>query len=294
MNSRYLLSAIMQIIFLLFFIEVTVAQVVVEVSKDKVVIAGRQYYVHTVKKGETAYSISKAYGITVEELIRENPPAVYGIKDGQLLQVPVAEIRPDQSANVPVNIRVNKDEEKFIYHKLNAGETVYFLSRKYGVSENEILTSNPGMDINKISIGTEIAIPRRGLMIEKQKFDSQEITYSYHKVARGESLSDIASKYGISVRELRRANRGLIFPRVNDYVRIPGQVLVEKVLSDTVITDTSKIAVDTLPLIVERPAGYTPVKNLSDTFDVALLLPLYLAENAKRTTIDSSRYLKGK
>jgi LysM repeat protein len=294
MNSRYLLSAVMQVIFLLFFILVTDAQVVVEISKDKVVIAGRQYYVHSVKKGETSYSISRAYGITVEELIRENPPAVYGIKEGQVLQVPVVEIRPSQPENATVSIRATKDETRYIYHKLNAGETVYFLSRKYGVSENEIITSNPGMDINKISIGTEIAVPRRGFMPEKQKFDSQEITYSYHKVVRGESLSDIASKYGISVRELRRANRGLIFPRVNDFVRIPGHVLIEKVLSDTLIADTTKIAVDSMPVIVERPAGYTPVNNLSDTLDVALLLPLYLAENAKRTTIDSSRYLKGK
>ncbi len=57
-------------------------------------------------------------------------------------------------------------------------------------------------------------------MSEKQRFDSQDVTYSYHKVLKGESLSDIAAKYGLSVREIRRANRGLIFPRVNDFKRI--------------------------------------------------------------------------
>ncbi len=40
------------------------AQVVVEKSKDKVIISGVPYYIHVVKKGETAYSIAKAYEIT--------------------------------------------------------------------------------------------------------------------------------------------------------------------------------------------------------------------------------------
>ena len=44
------------------------SQVVVERSKDKVIISGIAYYIHQVKKGETAYSISKAYNITVEDL----------------------------------------------------------------------------------------------------------------------------------------------------------------------------------------------------------------------------------
>jgi len=52
------------------------SQVVVERSKNKVIISGVVYYVHLVKKGETAYSISKAYGTTVEELIKENPPVL--------------------------------------------------------------------------------------------------------------------------------------------------------------------------------------------------------------------------
>ena len=41
-----------------------------------------------VKKGETVYSVSKAYGITSEELTKENPPAVNGLKEGQSLRIP--------------------------------------------------------------------------------------------------------------------------------------------------------------------------------------------------------------
>jgi LysM repeat protein len=59
---------------LIFAVDVQ-AQVVVEKSKDKVVISGLPYYIHIVKKGETVYSISRAYGITPQDLTRENPSA---------------------------------------------------------------------------------------------------------------------------------------------------------------------------------------------------------------------------
>jgi LysM domain len=59
------------------------AQVVVERSSDRIVISGVTYFLHIVKKGETVYSVSRAYGITSEELIKENPPAVNGLKEGQ-------------------------------------------------------------------------------------------------------------------------------------------------------------------------------------------------------------------
>ena len=79
------------------------SQVVVERSKDKVIISGTAYFIHQVKKGETSYSISKAYGITVEDLTRENPPTVYGIKEGQTLRIPVKLVTDSKPADsVPV------------------------------------------------------------------------------------------------------------------------------------------------------------------------------------------------
>src|SRR5450759_5410946 len=108
------------------------SQVVVERSKDKVIISGIAYYIHQVKKGETAYSISRAYNITVEDLTRENPPAVYGINEGQTLRIPVKLVNEAKSSE-SVPVKRDHDETKFIYHSLKPGETVYFLSKTYGV-----------------------------------------------------------------------------------------------------------------------------------------------------------------
>jgi LysM repeat protein len=119
-------------------------------------------------------------------------------------------------------VKREHDESKFIYHSLKPGETVYSLSKLYGVSENEIIQSNPGIDINKLSVGIEIAVPKREFMNNQQKFDDQEKKYIFHKVLMGETLSSIARQYGLSVRQLRRENRDLRFPQVGDFVRIPG------------------------------------------------------------------------
>ena len=43
-------------------------------------VDGKEYYIHTVKRGQTLYMISKAYGVDVNDLIRENPQVKEGIR----------------------------------------------------------------------------------------------------------------------------------------------------------------------------------------------------------------------
>ena len=245
------IKALPILISVLIFSNTINSQIVVERSKDKVIISGTAYFIHQVKKGETAYSISKAYGISVEDITRENPPAVYGIKEGQSLRIPVslvAETKPPESESV----KKNHDDSKFIYHSLKPGETVYSLSKLYGISENEIIQSNPGMDINKLSVGVEIAVPKREFMNDQQKFDDQEKKYIFHKVLMGETLSSIARQYGLSARQLRKENRDLRFPQVGDFVRIPGVEKAEIQEIEQVKTDTAPAVAEALPVKIDR------------------------------------------
>ena len=142
MIIKYRAGLLLTAIILIIFSFTLHSQVVVERSNDKVIISGVPYYIHLVKKGETAYSISRAYGITVDELTKENPPALYGVNEGQTLRIPVKEVS-ETVVSVPQQNRPRRDESKYIYHKLKPGETVYFLSKSYGVSENEIISGNP-------------------------------------------------------------------------------------------------------------------------------------------------------
>lgn len=277
---------------LLLTLPVLNSQVIVERSKDKVIISGTPYYIHQVKKGETAYSISKAYGITVSELTKENPPAVYGVNEGQSLRIPLKEVSETPSQGKPV--KSQRDETRFVYHKLQPGETVYALSHLYGVSENEIVIANPGIEISRLPVGAEIAVPRREFMTERQEFAVKDSSYIFHKVIKGESLATIAERYDISVKELRKENRNIRFPQVGDYLRIPVPESSQLTTSKQSFADTAKVAPVETVIIYERPAGFTPVKNIKGSFDVAVLLPFYLRENAHRSYIDSTRVVKGK
>jgi len=286
-------KALSVLLVLLLFSNSVYSQVVVERSKEKIIISGIPYYVHLVKKGQTAYSISKAYGISVEELTKENPPALYGVNEGQTLRIPInsiIEVIPSE----PSLFMKERDETKFVYHNLKPGETIYFLSKSYGVSENEIVQSNPGIDIYDLPIGTEIAVPRREFMSDRQKFDVQGKKYIYHRVIKGESLSSIADIYGLSVRALRRENRNMRFPQVGDFVRIPGVELTEVSDNELVTSDTVMVVEEEPLLVMARPEEYIPVTNLRGSLDVAVLLPFYLKQNSVRKDIDSSKTIRGK
>jgi LysM repeat protein len=269
-------------------------QVVVEKSKDKVVISGRPYYIHIVKKGETSYSISKAYGITVDELVKDNPAASRGIKDGQSLRLPVVENAAKPASSSAQKIVVQRDETKYIYHKLKTGDTVYSLAKRFGVSEDDILLSNPGVEINRLPVGAEIAIPRREFTSTAQNLEVSEKEYITYKVSKGESITSIAEKFGVTVREIRKENRGLIFPKVDENIRIPVSRITEKEPVAEVTKDTLKAEELLIEERPDRPAGYTPVGDLKGSYNIAVMLPLYYHENSIRSEIDSSQTIKGK
>ena len=288
MDLKRLFKACLPVIVMVAMLCPVNAQVVVERSKDKVIISGTPYYIHQVKKGETAYSISKAYGVTVEELTKENPPAVYGINEGQALRIPVREVT-DKVQEQSVQSKLKHDDLKFIYHKLQPGETIFSLSKAYGVSENEIVSSNPGIEISRLPVGSEIAVPRKDFMAERQEFAVPESNYLLHKVVKGESLSSIASQYGLTIRELRKENRNIRFPQVGDYIRVPVTKVAEaNPVSEVSGKDSVKVVTEQPVIEIARPVGHTPVRNLKGSYDVAVLLPFYLKENAIRSDLDSS------
>jgi len=273
---------------LLFFIlaagvtGVVTAQVPVTKSQQKIIIKGNSYYVHAVDKGQTSFSIARAYSVTVETLHAENPDALYGLKEGQVLKIPVVEVTttPD-----PV-----KDISKYVYHTVAAGETIYSLSRRYDVSQASILEANPLVDPADIPIGTELAIPRKDFKAPVVSIAPPQEEFTSYIVKPGETLATIARKFGVTARDLRRANGGAVFVREGEAIRIPGRhdtglaAVTVAAVADTI---PEVVVSDTVPEVV-LPAGYTDISSLKGSIDIAVMLPLFLPENAARVEIDST------
>lgn len=306
---------------LLYLSTAALAQVKVDRSRDRVVISGVAYYIHAVKKGETVYSVARAYGIAAQDLLRENPSAGEGLKEGQSIRIPERLVDTAPAANIPEIPQRPRNENLYIYHKLQAGETVYRLARIYNVTENDIVRSNPGIDISKLPLGYEIAIPRqkplntnaetvnqRTQPVSQRTEAGQEKARSerpsgtqqkekpyYHKVIRGETLSSIARRYGVALRDLRKENRDIKFPQVGDSLKIPGlKTIIPALELKDIEADTLTLSEEILDDSIIRPSGFTPVAGLRGSYNVAVMLPFYLWENSRRYEIDSSKVVAGK
>jgi LysM repeat protein len=135
MIFRYLILCIISV----FITQTAVSQVTVVPSTTRTVIDGKPFYLHTVKQGETLYSISRAYNASQKEVELYNPGAGEGIKIGQHLMIPVG----------------------YKIHTVVRGETLFSISKSYNVNMNEILDINPDIDAKKpkLSISQQIKIP---------------------------------------------------------------------------------------------------------------------------------------
>ena len=121
------------------------AQLIKTKSSSIVTIEGRSYYVHTVRKGETVYSLARLYGVSEQELLESNPQAVEGLQPDQVLKIRVTDVKP--------KMKPRKMARLFDTHTVNQGETAYAISKRYGISVNVLMEDNPGMDPAALSIG---------------------------------------------------------------------------------------------------------------------------------------------
>ena len=62
----------------------------IRISSEKIVSGGRTFFMHEVQKGQTLYSIAKAYKVTILDIDRENAIPAGGLQSGQVLKIPVS------------------------------------------------------------------------------------------------------------------------------------------------------------------------------------------------------------
>jgi LysM repeat protein len=105
---------------------------------------------HTVVKGETVYGICRQYGISQEELVKFNPILQDGLKIGQVLIVPVY---PALDEEPPA------DDQPVILHRVEAGQTIYSICKKYDISEEELIGANAYLIADGLQPGQLLRIP---------------------------------------------------------------------------------------------------------------------------------------
>lgn len=112
----------------------------VTVSKEKTKMGGKLYYSHIVLEKQTLYSISKAYGVSLDDIYSANP----GLKETGLKKNAVILI-PDLTAKEQEKGRkkkAGKEEDKYTVHTVRWYEDLDVIAEKYGVTVESIMELN--------------------------------------------------------------------------------------------------------------------------------------------------------
>ena len=195
---------------------------------------------HSVKSGESVYSIAKKYDITEKELYENNPKLkgkVLGLKT--LVQIPnkkYKEVEKKDKNSKDKNVKdknfkdkkieeiVNEDINATISHLVSAKETLYSISKNYNVSMESICELNPELKTEKLKTGSRIKLPipenaqiseqdskkKKSKSADVIKVTEVEVIKSnvdiVHQVLPKETLYGISKKFGVTVNEIKELN----------------------------------------------------------------------------------------
>ena len=243
-------------------------------SSTVVVKEGVSYYLHTVEKGHTLYSVSKAYGVTIEDITGANPGSENGLALGQALYIPLKSGQTQGSnTGAPATIETNGS----IFHVVKQGETLYGVAKIYNTTIEELQRLNPDQK-DGLRAGDRIRVPGDSFAEAVSTDATGRKTY---KVKRGEDLSEIARMFGLEPEDIVRANPDL----ETGLGRLPkGIVLI--IPEKSPIPPVPVPAVDTAPstmseafgqggkMVLRTPCASDPL-NLLPTYKAALMLPFY-------------------
>ena len=98
------------------------------------------FFLHTIEQGQTVYSISNMYKVSIDAINKLNPGSENGIQIGHQLKIP-------------------QESGSYFYHTIQPKETLYSVSRQYQMKGEDILGVNPGLSVESFSIGRIIRIP---------------------------------------------------------------------------------------------------------------------------------------
>lgn len=117
---------------------------------------------YTVKKGDTLYSISRKYQITVPELRAANNLSENDVlKAGVKLVIPSADIENAAALSASKTAETSSSAKKTstIPYTVKKGDTLYGIARNYGIKLNELLALNSLDNSATIKIGQKILVP---------------------------------------------------------------------------------------------------------------------------------------
>ncbi len=173
-----------------------------DLSNSKADESGK-YITHSVRRGENLWLISKKYGVSISGLMKWNGIRYANkIRPGQSLKVYI-ESKPQSSGKKYASSQnpttSPQKTEKGRIHIVRKGDSLWSISKQYGVSVNNLKKWNGLLYSNRITPGDKIRI-------FSSMTSGNMDNYIVHNVRKGENLWVIARRYGVSIANIMEWN----------------------------------------------------------------------------------------
>lgn len=255
---------------------------------------------HIAKPKETFYSISRDYNVDVEDLKNLNQEILKeGLKVGQEVKIPTNDgstVVVVAKESKPVVEVVEKEvvknpiskSDKVVYHIVEPKETKFGISKKYGITVQELEQNNPSI-VSNLPIGYKLIISGKGQInepiapqVQKPKPVVKEIVqeetvvtevirkpvfngFANYEVKPKETLYSLSQSFGITQEELIDLNPTLKEGvKVGMILKVPGKGSIKMVTdSGRKVTDLSQTIKnkDKKQLVLLLPFNATRIQN---------------------------------
>ncbi len=235
---------------------------VVTRSQTIQVVDGKEYFFHPVLRGQTMFSIARAYGVSQDDIYEANPELRdHGLRYDQIIRIPVKhEETSRQIASGTVK------ETSWIEHQVRRRETVYGISRQYGITQEELLRNNPHARTGL----------RPNMLLRIPKQSERIVSFFEYRVPPGQTMFSLSREFNVSIEELEKLNPDLKDGlKAGQVLRIPAEAGPEQ--QPPFIVEPAPVEV--IPDFPEDPVAIDPYcenPRLKDYYHVALLIPLHL------------------
>lgn len=181
---------------------------------------------HVVQRGENLYRIALRYGVSLSALAAANGITnVNHVYVGQRLAI------PGQSGGSPAAQPASPSTSSGV-HVVQRGENLYRIALRYGTTVQALAAANGIANTNRVVVGQRLTIPGQSAAPSGQPAQPTQpaspspaaSSGGTYTVQRGDTLSSIARRYGMSVWTLAQANslRNASLIYVGQVLVIPG------------------------------------------------------------------------
>jgi len=176
---------------------------------------------YRIQPGDTFGAIAQRFGVPLDRLLEMNTHL-----HPRKLQVGTKILLPQSPKKLKAPLQnaalANGNTPMPQLHVVRRGENFWLIAQKYGISTQELMRINTGLNPKRLRIGMKIHLPspKRPAKVEKSEKKNPDRPL-HHLVGPGENIWLIAKRYGISTKSL------LVWNRLSASAKIfPGEKLI--------------------------------------------------------------------